>query len=49
MDSHLRRYLAEEVALDHAEGLIDRREALRHLALMGFSAIAASALLVACR
>ncbi len=29
MDGHLRRYLAEEVAVDHAEGLLDRREALR--------------------
>ncbi|MFN2557941.1 MAG: dienelactone hydrolase family protein [Nitriliruptorales bacterium] len=48
MDSHLRRYLAEEVALDHAEGLLSRREALRHLALMGFSALTASTLLAAC-
>lgn len=48
MDAHLRRYLAEEVAVDHAEGLLDRREALRRLALMGLSAVAASALLVAC-
>ncbi|MDQ3932758.1 MAG: dienelactone hydrolase family protein, partial [Actinomycetota bacterium] len=48
MDGHLRRYLAEEVAVDHAEGLLDRREALRRLALMGFSAVAAAALLVSC-
>lgn len=48
MGDHLRRYLAEEVAVDHAEGLLDRREALRRLALMGFSAVAATALLVSC-
>ncbi|HEX9697642.1 MAG TPA: dienelactone hydrolase family protein [Actinomycetota bacterium] len=44
----LQRYLAEEVAVDHADGLISRREALRRLALMGFSVAAASSLLAAC-
>ncbi|HKO83564.1 MAG TPA: dienelactone hydrolase family protein, partial [Actinomycetota bacterium] len=29
------RYLAEEVAIDHADGLYSRREALRRLALLG--------------
>jgi carboxymethylenebutenolidase len=44
----VRGYLAEEVALDHADGLVSRREALRTLTLMGFTATAASALLAAC-
>jgi carboxymethylenebutenolidase len=42
------RYLAEEVALDHAEGVLSRREALRRLALLGLGVPAASALLAAC-
>ena len=42
------RYLAEEVGLDHVEGLISRREALRRLGMMGFNAVAASSLLAAC-
>jgi carboxymethylenebutenolidase len=42
------RYLAEEVGIDHADGLISRREALRRLGLMGFNAVAASTLLAAC-
>jgi len=29
------QYLAEEVAIDHADGLYSRREALRRLALLG--------------
>ena len=33
----LQRYLVEEIALDHADGLITRREALRRLALVGLS------------
>ena len=45
---HLHQYLAEEIAEDHAEGKLSRREALRRLAFMGFSAISASALLAAC-
>lgn len=44
----LERYLAEEIALDHADGLISRREALRKLGLMGMSAASASTLLAAC-
>ena len=43
-----RRYLADEVALDHRDGLLSRREALRRLALMGFGAAAAANLLAAC-
>jgi carboxymethylenebutenolidase len=42
------RYLAEEIAEDHAAGALTRREALRRLGLMGFSAMGASALLAAC-
>jgi carboxymethylenebutenolidase len=41
----LQRYLVEEIALDHADGLISRREALRRLALVGLSVSAASSLL----
>jgi len=43
-----RAYLAEEIALDHADGLVGRREALRSLMLMGFTLSGASALLAAC-
>jgi len=42
------RYLAEEVAVDHADGVLSRREALRRLALLGLGVPAASALLAAC-
>jgi carboxymethylenebutenolidase len=44
----VRGYLADEIVLDHADGLISRRDALRTLMVMGFSAGAASALLAAC-
>jgi carboxymethylenebutenolidase len=42
------RYLAEEVAIDHADGALSRREALRRLGLLGLGVPAASALLAAC-
>ena len=45
---HVKRYLAEEVAIDHAGGQLTRREALRQLGMMGISLTAASALLAAC-
>lgn len=45
---YTKRYLAEEVALDHAGGQMTRREALRRLGMMGLSLTAASALLAAC-
>jgi len=45
---HFKQYLAEEVALDHADGQLTRREALRRLGMMGVSLTAASALLAAC-
>lgn len=44
----LGRYLQEEVALDHADGHISRREALRKLAYLGLGAAAAGSLLAAC-
>jgi carboxymethylenebutenolidase len=44
----LRDYLTGEVAQDHADGLISRREAVRRLGLMGLSAASASAALAAC-
>jgi len=46
--TELQRYLVEEVATDHADGLIPRRDALRRLALLGLGATAAAALLTAC-
>ncbi len=44
----MQRYIAEEIATDHVDGLLSRREALRRLALLGFGAGAASALIAAC-
>ncbi len=44
----LRRYLIEEVALDRADGLLTRREAVRRLASLGVTGAAAAALLAAC-
>lgn len=46
--NHHTQYLAEEVAEECAAGYVSRREAMRHLALLGFSAASASALLAAC-
>ena len=46
--TELQRYLAEEVAEDHADGIITRREALRRLGLLGLGASAATTLLAAC-
>ncbi|MET0594182.1 MAG: dienelactone hydrolase family protein [Polyangiaceae bacterium] len=42
------RYFATEIALDHADGLMPRREALRRLMLLGLTVASASSLLVAC-
>jgi carboxymethylenebutenolidase len=39
------RYLAEEIAEDHADGLVSRREALRRLGLLGLTGAAAASLL----
>jgi carboxymethylenebutenolidase len=46
--TELQRYLAEEVAEDHADGIITRREAMRRLGLLGLGATTASGLLAAC-
>jgi carboxymethylenebutenolidase len=43
--TQLQRYLAEEIAEDHAEGHLTRREAVRRLGLLGLTASASSALL----
>jgi carboxymethylenebutenolidase len=45
--TEFQRYLAEEIAVDHADGIISRSEALRRLALLGLSVTAASSLLAA--
>jgi len=44
----LERYLQEEVAIDHADGHLSRREAIRRLAYLGLAAPAAASLLAAC-
>lgn len=44
----LQRYIAEEIATDHVDGLLSRREALRRLAMLGMGTAAASALIAAC-
>ena len=45
--TQLQRYLAEEVAEDHADGIITRREAMRRLGLLGVTGVAATSLLAA--
>ena len=44
----MQRYIAEEIATDHVDGLLSRREALRRLALLGVGTAAATALFSAC-
>jgi carboxymethylenebutenolidase len=44
----LQRYLADEIATDHVDGLLTRREAMRRLSLLGLGTAAATALLAAC-
>ena len=44
----LKEYIVDELALDCAEGLVSRREAVRRLGLMGLSGAAAATLLAAC-
>ncbi len=44
----LQRYIAEEIATDHVDGLMSRREALRRLALLGMGTAAATTLIAAC-
>jgi carboxymethylenebutenolidase len=43
--TEFQRYLAEEIAEDHADGLVSRREALRRLGLLGLGGGAAGSLL----
>jgi carboxymethylenebutenolidase len=45
--TELQRYLVEEVAEDHADGVITRREAMRRLGMLGLTGAAAGALLAA--
>jgi carboxymethylenebutenolidase len=45
--TELQRYLAEEVAEDHADGIITRREAMRRLGLLGVTGATAATLLTA--
>jgi carboxymethylenebutenolidase len=44
----LQRYLAEEIATDHVDGLLSRREALRRLGLLGLTTAAATTLIASC-
>ncbi|MCK0174107.1 dienelactone hydrolase family protein [Mycolicibacterium sp. F2034L] len=44
----LQQYIAEEIATDHVDGLLTRREAIRRLGLLGMGAGAAAALIAAC-
>lgn len=46
--TELNKYLAEEVGVDYADGLLSRREAVRRLVLMGLSTSSAAALLASC-
>ncbi len=43
--TEVQRYLAEEIAEDHADGLVSRGEALRRLGLLGLGGAAAASLL----
>src|SRR3954469_3706879 len=45
--TELERYLAEEIAEDHVDGIITRREAMRRLALLGVGAATATARITA--
>jgi len=44
----LGKYVAEEIATDHVDGLLSRREALRRLGLLGMGTAAAGALIASC-
>src|ERR1700689_5292491 len=48
MVTSLRQYIAEEIATDHVDGLLSRREAIRRLALLGLGTGAATSLIAAC-
>jgi carboxymethylenebutenolidase len=44
----IQRYLADEVVEDYADGMFDRREAMRRLGLLGLAAVTAGGMLAAC-
>jgi carboxymethylenebutenolidase len=44
----LQRYIAEEIATDHVDGLLTRREAVRRLAVLGMGTAAANCLFYGC-
>jgi carboxymethylenebutenolidase len=46
--NQVQRYLIDEVVEDYADGLIERREALRRLGLLGLATVTAGGLLAAC-
>ena len=46
--NHIQRYLVDEVVVDYSDGIIDRREALRQLGLLGVATVTALGLLAAC-
>jgi carboxymethylenebutenolidase len=46
--NQVQQYLVEEVVEDYADGLIERREALRRLGLLGLASVTAGSLLTAC-
>jgi carboxymethylenebutenolidase len=46
--TEIQRYLAEEVVVDYADGIINRREALRRLGLLGVGTALAAPMLAAC-
>jgi len=46
--SDIKRYLVEEVVVDHGDGHISRREALHRLSLLGLGAATAGTMLAGC-
>lgn len=48
MANDLHDYLTSEIALDHQDGILSRREALHRLGLLGLTAAAATSLLAGC-
>src|ERR1700727_2186789 len=48
MMTSLQQYIAEEIATDHVDGLVTRREAFRRLAWLGLGPDAAASLIAAC-
>src|SRR5262245_57730434 len=46
--NQIQRYLVDEVVEDYADGLIERREALRRVGRLGLASVTAGGLLAAC-